>query len=105
MQKELSNIFTQILPEDSSLQAILYADKNIGGILERYVRARANATEVMQALAYRRAEYLSKLAVKSHLFPYILRNFRCFMNVCLNLNEPLNIAMERAQKIANNDFR
>lgn len=99
MQKELSNIFTQILPEDSSLQALIYADKNIGDILEHYVKIRENSSEVMQALAYRRAEYLSKLAIKSHLFPYVLRDFKCFMSVCLNLNEPLSIAMKHAQKI------
>lgn len=99
MQKELSNIFTQILPEDSSLQAILYADKNIGDILESYKSIRENSSEVMQALAYRRAEYLSRLAIKSPLSPYVLRNFRCFMSVCLNLNEPLSIAMKHAQKI------
>lgn len=99
MQKELSNIFTQILPEDSSLQALIYADKNIGDILEHYVKIRENSSEVMQALAYRRAEYLSKLAIRSHLFPYVLRDFKCFMSVCLNLNGPLGIAMKHAQKI------
>lgn len=99
MQKELSNIFTQILPEDSSLQSLIYADKNIGDILEHYVKIREHSSEVVQALAYKRAEYLSKLAIKSHLFPYILRDFKCFMSVCLNLNDPLSIAMKHAQKI------
>lgn len=99
MQKELSNIFTQILPEDSSLQALIYADKNIGDILERYTKIRENSSEVMQVLAYKRVEYLSKLAIKSHLFPYVLRDFKCFMSVCLNLNESLSIAMKHAQKI------
>lgn len=99
MQKELSNIFTQILPEDSSLQALIYADKNIGDILEHYVKIRETSSEVMQALAYRRAEYLSKLAIKSHLFPYVLRDFKCFMSVCLNLDKPLSIVMKHAQKI------
>lgn len=99
MQKELSNIFTQILPEDSSLQALIYADKNVGDILEHYVKIREHSSEVVQALAYKRAEYLSKLAIKSHLFPYVLRDFKCFMSVCLNLNDPLSIAMKHAQKI------
>ena len=99
MQKELSNIFTQILPEDSSLQALIYADKNIGDILEHYVKIREHSSEVVQALAYKRAEYLSKLAIKSHLFPYVLRDFKCFMSVCLNLNDPLSVAMKHAQKI------
>lgn len=99
MQKELSNIFTQILPEDSSLQSLIYADKNIGDILDMYTKIRENSPEVTQVLAYKRVEYLSKLAIKSHLFPYVLRDFKCFMSVCLNLNEPLSLAMKHAQKI------
>ena len=75
MQKELSNIFTQILPEESSIQTILYADKNIGRTLNEYVKTRDGAIPVMKTLAERRAKYLSQLAIKSHLYPYVLRDF------------------------------
>ena len=106
MQKELSNIFTQILPEESSIQTMIYADKNIGGILSDYIETRENSSEVMQTLAVRRAKYLSKLAIKSHLTPYVLRDFKCYMSVCVNLNaigdhgsEHVSIAIRKVKEI------
>ncbi len=99
MQKELSNIFTQILPEESSIQTILYADKNIGGILNEYVKTRDHAIPVMKTLAKRRAEHLSQLAIKSHLHPYVLRDFKCYMSVCINLKSSLKLAIKRVQAI------
>ncbi len=106
MQKELSNIFTQILPEESSIQTMIYADKNISGILNHYVGVRENSSEVMQALAIRRAKYLGQLAIKSHLFPYVLRDFRCYMSVCINLetligrnDENIDVAIAKVKEI------
>ncbi len=99
MQKELSNIFTQILPEESSIQTILYADKNIGGLLNEYVKTRDHAIPVMKTLAKRRAEHLSQLAIKSHLHPYVLRDFKCYMSVCINLKSSLKLAIKRVQAI------
>ena len=99
MQKELSNIFTQILPEESSIQTMIYADKNIGGILDNYIATRTNAINVMQELAIRRVKYLSQLAIKSHLSPYVLRDFKCYMSVCINLNTHLEQAIERVREI------
>jgi len=99
MQKELSNIFTQILPEESSIQTILYADKNIGGLLNEYVKTRDHAIPVMKTLAKRRAEHLSQLAIKSHLHPYVLRDFSCYMSVCINLKSSLKLAIKKVQAI------
>jgi conjugal transfer ATP-binding protein TraC len=78
MQRELSNIFTQILPEESSVQVMLYADKNIGDILNAYEEKRRDSSETMKKLAARRAQFLRKLAIGSHLSPYVLRDFRCY---------------------------
>lgn len=99
MQKELSNIFTQILPEESSIQTILYADKNIGRILNGYVKTRDQAIPVMKTLAKRRAEHLSQLAIKSHLHPYVLRDFKCYMSVCINLKSSLKSAIKQVKSI------
>jgi len=99
MQKELSNIFTQILPEESSIQTILYADKNIGGILDEYIHTRDNSIPVMQTLARRRAQHLSQLAMKSHLYPYVLRNFRCYMSVCINLKSSVKLTIKKVKAI------
>ncbi len=99
MQKELSNIFTQILPEESSIQTILYADKNIGKLLNEYVKTRDGAIPVMKTLAERRAKYLSQLAIKSHLYPYVLRDFKCYMSVCIDLKSSVKLALKKAKAI------
>ncbi|GHT94275.1 hypothetical protein FACS1894122_10720 [Alphaproteobacteria bacterium] len=99
MQKELSNIFTQILPEDSSIQTMIFADKNIGGLLKQYIRSRDNSSETMQSLAMRRSEFLSKLAIKSPLSPYVLRDFKCYMSVTLNLDMPVDLAIKKVREI------
>lgn len=95
MQKELSNIFTQILPENSSIQTMMYADKNIDSLLKPYVDIRKNSTPVMQDLAIRRARYLSQLALHSPLSPYVLRDFKCFMSVTLNLDGPIELFIKK----------
>jgi conjugal transfer ATP-binding protein TraC len=99
MQKELSNIFTQILPEDSSIQTMIFADKNIGGLLEEYIRSRDNSSEIMQSLAIRRSEFLSKLAIKSFLSPYVLLDFKCYMSVTLNFDVPVDLAIKKVTEI------
>ena len=99
MQKELSNIFTQILPEESSIQTMIYADKNIDGILNEYVDLRNGLSETVQTLAIRRAKFLSGLAIKSHLSPYVLRDFRCYMSVCINLNDEVDAVIKRVSEI------
>lgn len=99
MQKELSNIFTQILPEESSIQTMIYADKNIDEILDEYVNLRNGLSETIQALAIRRAKFLSRLAIKSHLSPYVLRDFQCYMSVCINLNDEVEAVIKRVSEI------
>jgi conjugal transfer ATP-binding protein TraC len=86
MQRELSNIFTQILPEGSSIQVMFYADKNIGEILQDYVESREGASDTLHKLAKRKAEYLEKLATKSHLYPYVLRDFKGYIGISIDLN-------------------
>lgn len=99
MQKELSNIFTQILPEGSSIQTMLYADKNIDGILREYINLRNGSSETLQELAFRRAKYLSRLAIESHLSPYVLRDFKCYMSVCINLDNEVENVINRVAEI------
>lgn len=42
MQKEVSNLFALSLPEESSMQVMLWAGPKIGDFLNSYVDARAN---------------------------------------------------------------
>ena len=99
MQKELSNIFTQILPEESSIQVMLYADKNIKEDLDNYVASRTNSTETLYTLAKRRAEYLGSLAIKSHLYPYVLRDFKGYVSISIKLKGGIDETIEEMVNI------
>ncbi len=94
MQKELSNIFTQILPEESSIQVMFYADKNIGDTLEKYANSRKGSSKTLEELAKRRAKHLEKLAIKSELSPYVLRNFKGYISINLNLKSNIKDSLE-----------
>lgn len=78
MQKELSSLFQNVLPPDSSLQIMLFADPHIGSILDSWMNARVSP--IMQDLAKKRIDHLNKFAFKSPNYPYSLRNFRCIIS-------------------------
>ena len=94
MQKELSNIFTQILPEESSIQVMLYADKNIGGELKKYAESRKGSSRTLEALAERRAKHLKKLAINSDLYPYVFRDFKGYISINLNLKSNVKESLD-----------
>jgi conjugal transfer ATP-binding protein TraC len=84
MQKEVSSLFQYILPEESSLQTILWADPHIGDLCDAWKNARADASRsdqqpIIQKLVARRSEFLKNMAFDSPQSPYSLRNFRCFI--------------------------
>lgn len=78
MQKEVSGLFQQGLPEGSSLQVMLLADPHIGPILDAYAASRAGP--ILKTLAEKRADYLTSFAFISPLRPYTLRTFRVILS-------------------------
>lgn len=84
MQKEVSALFQYILPEESSLQVMLWADPHIGDFCQMWCQARQGQKSIIQTLAKRRAEFLEAMAFSSPYLPYTLRNFRC----CLSYSQP-----------------
>lgn len=83
MQKEVSSLFQYILPEESSLQILLWADPHIGDRCEAWQKARHDQVPILQKVAERRAAFLKDLAwgqPESPLTPYTLRNFRCILS-------------------------
>lgn len=79
MQKEVSNIFTMLLPEESALQVILWADPHIGDRLDQFVNVRKDAPAMLQNLMEKRIAYLKRFAFHSPQRPYSLRNFRVLL--------------------------
>lgn len=80
MQKEVSNLFALALPEESSLQVLLWADPHIGDQLKDYQAARKNQSPTLQDMARQRVEHLKSFAYDSPFKPYSLRNLRCFFS-------------------------
>lgn len=50
MQKEVSSLFQYILPEESSLQTILWADPHIGDLCDTWKDERRNQKPIIQKL-------------------------------------------------------
>ncbi len=78
MQKEVDGLFQNTLPEQSSLQVILWADPYIEELCDQWKGVRKS--EMMKNLAERRTSYLKQMAFHSPYSPYCLRNFRCFLS-------------------------
>ena len=76
MQKEVSGLFQHVLPEESSLQVMLFADPHIGSFLNQWQALRQD--ERFQSLSQKRVDYLNRFAWNSPHPPYGLRQFRCF---------------------------
>lgn len=78
MQKEVNGLFQHVLPEDSSLQVMLFADPHLGKFFDEWQSHRLNPT--MQNISKKRKEHLNNFAFHSPNRPYCLRNFRCLIS-------------------------
>ena len=101
MQKEVANLFALALPEESSLQVLLWADPHIGDQLDVYQQARAGQSETLQQMAKRRADHLKAFAYDSPLKPYVLRNFRCFLSFTKKRDSSARTDQELCERLRN----
>lgn len=99
MQKELSNIFTQILPEGSNIQVMFYADKNIKDTLNDYVNFRKGTGETLEVLAERRAKHLEQCTLRSGLYPYVLRDFKGYISITIPIRNKVEETLEEITSI------
>lgn len=98
MQKEVSSLFQYILPENSSLQVMLWADPHIGDLCDAWQAVRASQKPIIQKLAQRRATFLKNMAFDSPQSPYVLRNFRCLVSYSQPTCGPNPVAREAARE-------
>ena len=101
MQKEVSNLFALALPEESSLQVLLWADPHIGDQLDAYHAARAGQSEILQLMAKRRVDYFKTFAYDSPFKPYCLRNYRCFFSFSKKRDSSIRADQELCAKLKN----
>ncbi len=78
MQTMVSGIFRDLLPEDSCLQCILYADSRIEGLLDHWQAARIGQGEMTEHLASQRTKYLKSLIFEG-AGSTCFRNYRFIM--------------------------
>jgi len=78
MQKEISTLFENDLPEGSSLQVMLWADPHIGDLCDHYKNLRSDKSNTLQEIVSRRSDFFKGLAYESAFAP--VRNFRCILS-------------------------
>lgn len=88
IQKELSNLFINFLPEESGIQFMLWADPNIDPKCNQYYQECIDQGDIYTHLAKQRIDYLKSLVPGSNLNPYTLRNFRCVIS--FNMTTQIN---------------
>lgn len=99
MQKEISNLFLNILPEESGIQFMLWADPHIGDKCDIYQESRQGHGELFEDMAKHRVDYLKSLVIDSKLSPYVLRNFRCIISFNVPAEKATQLVLERVHQI------
>ena len=99
MQKEVSGLFQQLLPEESSVQVLLWADPHIGAFLDRWESARTDP--LMRSLAQKRSLHLKSFVFDSPNPPYCLRQFRCFLSFAQSTKSTNPVVLEQINQLKN----
>ncbi|MBW8309700.1 MAG: type IV secretion system protein TraC [Candidatus Paracaedibacteraceae bacterium] len=99
MQKEISNLFLNIFPEESGIQFMLWADPHIGDQCDDYCSARAGHGEIFEDMAKHTTDYLKSLVFNSKLSPFVLRNFRCIISFNIKTDKVNSFVLERTHQI------
>ena len=79
VERELSGLFKNILPEGSSIQFLLVASSRVGKILDKWEDARKNNPGLLYELAKERKAFFARKATDGEDF-YRLRNFRLIIS-------------------------
>jgi conjugal transfer ATP-binding protein TraC len=84
-QQQLSGVFQYILPEETNIQFLLYADPYVGNRLDNWVAARGVHTDILQEISANRSAYLRGIAHEGR-DGINVRNFRSLISVTRNLD-------------------
>lgn len=99
MQKQISNLFQSVLPDESALQILLWSDPHIGYQCDRFKNYRHGQSAMLCQIAERRAEYLKSLAFNSPFKPYCLRNFRCVVSFSKKVKSVNDFELESIRQL------
>ncbi len=101
MQREVSGLFQHVLPEESSLQIILWADPHIGEFCDAWQKAREGRSPIIESLAQKRSSFLKQQAFYSKQSPYNLRTFRCFLSYTQSFKGFNSVILDDVNRIKN----
>lgn len=81
IQTQIQNFFNTVMPTESALQVILYADPCIGTFTDYYQKTREHEAgkttfPILQKMVKNRTEFFDTLCYGSDYSPYTVRNFR-----------------------------
>ncbi|MDP5012442.1 MAG: conjugal transfer protein TraC, partial [Alphaproteobacteria bacterium] len=81
IQTQIQNFFNTVMPTESALQVILYADPCIGAFTDYYKKTREHEAgkttfPILQKMVKNRTEFFDTLCYGSDYSPYTVRNFR-----------------------------
>ncbi|MBP6103943.1 MAG: type IV secretion system protein TraC [Gammaproteobacteria bacterium] len=97
MQKEIAGIFQHLLPEESSLQVLFWADPHIGPFLEAWRDLRQEPS--IQGLSQKRVDHLKGFAFDSPTPPYALRHFRVLWSFSQSVPSPNPVILEAITQV------
>ena len=83
IQTQIQNFFNTVMPTESALQVILYADPCIGAFTDYYQKTREHEAgkttfPILQKMVKNRCEFFDTLCYGSDYSPFTVRNFRVF---------------------------
>jgi len=81
IQTQIQNFFNTVMPTESALQVILYADPCIGAFTDYYQKTREHEAgkttfPILQKMVKNRTEFFDTLCYRSDYSPFTVRNFR-----------------------------
>lgn len=84
-QTHIQNFFNTVMPTESALQIMLYADPRIGDFMDNYKSKRKEASPILREMVDKRSQFYESLCYESHMSPFTVRNFRVFWSFAVSL--------------------
>lgn len=76
IQTQIQNFFNTVMPTESALQIILFADPDLTDLTKTYQNSRKDALPIIRKMVESRCHFFKSLIHSSVYSPYSVRNFR-----------------------------
>ena len=76
IQTQIQNFFNTVMPTESAMQIILFADPYLKDRTKPYQKSRQSASPILKKMVEKRSDFFESLVSESSYSPYSTRNFR-----------------------------